>query len=216
MRLVLALALCYLVGSIPTAVWVGKITRGIDVRQHGSGNAGATNALRVLGWKPGLLVMLLDMGKGFLAVLLFANIAIPHGTLLPDVVRVLAGSFAILGHVFPFTIGFRGGKGVGTAAGVMFALAPMVTVGAIILWIVIVSLTRFVSLGSMTAAISVPLFLLLGKLTLGREPGQALMIFGLILALAVLVSHHANIKRLMAGKENKLTIRRKPVQGGSS
>jgi glycerol-3-phosphate acyltransferase PlsY len=206
MRLVFALALGYLLGSVPLAVWMGKATKGIDIREFGSGNAGATNAIRVLGLKPGLFVLALDMAKGLAAVLLVAKIAQSHVAIDPNLTRILTGSCAILGHIFPVTLGFRGGKGVGTGAGVMFALAPLVTLCALVLWVVIVAATRYVSVASMIAAVAMPVMLILVKPIFGNDPGIELLCFSLLLAVAVMMSHHANIRRLLAGRENKFTL----------
>ena len=206
MSIALAFILGYLLGSLPLAVWVGKITKRIDIREHGSGNAGATNALRVLGLRAGFLVLALDMAKGLAAVLVISRIAPLISVNDPNLVRVLTGGCAILGHIFPITTGFRGGKGVGTGAGVMFALAPVVTLCVLSIWAGIVAVTRYVSLASMIAAISVPILLVFRKLALGTEPGGGLMFFSVLLAAAVLLSHRANIRRLLAGKENKLTL----------
>ena len=206
MRLALTLMLSYLLGSIPVAVWMGKIVRGIDIRDHGSGNAGATNALRVLGTKYGVLVLAMDMVKGLLAVLVVSKIGQMEFASYPNLLPVLAGSCAILGHVFPVTTGFRGGKGVGTAAGVMLALAPVVTLCVLVLWAAIVAATRYVSVASMVAAISLPLLLILMKVVFENDPGRAITSFSVIIALAVLIRHHGNIGRLLAGKENKLTL----------
>jgi glycerol-3-phosphate acyltransferase PlsY len=206
MRLALTLMLSYLLGSIPVAVWMGKIVRGIDIRDHGSGNAGATNALRVLGTKYGVLVLVLDMVKGLLAVLVVSKIGQMEFAAYPNLLPVLAGSCAILGHVFPVTTGFRGGKGVGTAAGVMLALAPVVTLCVLVLWAAIVAATRYVSVASMVAAISAPLLLILRKVVFENDPGIATTSFSVIMALAVMIRHHGNIGRLLAGRENKLTL----------
>jgi glycerol-3-phosphate acyltransferase PlsY len=206
MRLILVLVLGYLLGSLPLALWMGKFTRGIDIREYGSGNAGATNALRVLGLKAGLLVLALDMAKGLAAVLVISRVAPPLSVDDPSLARVLTGGCAILGHIFPITTGFRGGKGVGTGAGVMFALTPVVTLCVLMLWVGIVAATRYVSLASMIAAVFVPALLVFGKLFLGNEPGRALISFSMLLAAAVLLSHHANIRRLLAGRENKFTL----------
>lgn len=207
MRLVLALVISYLLGSVPAAVWVGKISRGIDIREHGSGNAGATNALRVLGFKHGLLVLALDMAKGLLAVLVVSRIAWPVSVSDPSLGPVLSGSCAILGHIFPITIGFKGGKGVGTAAGVMFALTPVVTSCVLALWTAVVAVTRYVSLASMAAALALPVLLALEKIALRSGPGRALIFFSVALAVTVLISHRANIRRLLAGRENKFTLK---------
>jgi glycerol-3-phosphate acyltransferase PlsY len=202
----LIMVVSYLLGSIPTAVWMGKAVRGVDVRDYGSGNAGATNALRVLGLKWGLLVMAIDMGKGLLAVLVLAPLVPSTALLGASLVPVLVGGAAILGHIFPVTIGFRGGKGVGTGAGVLFALAPVVTLCAVIIWVLIVTATRYVSLGSIVAAILFAPMLLLSGWVAGNEPGWPLLIFSVALAIAVLISHRSNINRLLSGTENKLSL----------
>jgi len=206
MRFILILLLSYLLGSIPTAVWLGKMARKVDIREHGSGNSGATNALRVLGWRWGLAVLVLDISKGLAAVLLLVPLLAagpPHD---PTLLSVLAGAAAIVGHVFPVTIGFRGGKGVGTSAGVMFALSPLVALAALIIWLAVVAATRYVSLGSMLAVVSVtPLLILHGYLS-DAGVKSPLLGFALLLAIGVLVSHRANIKRLLEGRENRLSL----------
>jgi glycerol-3-phosphate acyltransferase PlsY len=206
MRLALALAISYLLGSVPTAVWVGRLVRGVDVREHGSRNAGATNALRVLGLRWGLVVLFVDVGKGLMAVLLVSRIVPQEMFSDHQLAGILTGSLAIVGHVFPVTLGFRGGKGVGTGAGVMFALLPLVTLSAVVLWAAIVVATRYVSLGSMVAAIFVPLMLLLQMRIAGGDLSRSLLLFSLALAAVVLLSHHANIRRLLEGRENKITL----------
>jgi glycerol-3-phosphate acyltransferase PlsY len=215
MGLIIILLFSYLIGSIPTAVWLGRMVRGVDVRDFGSGNAGATNAFRVLGLKWGLVVMALDMGKGLLAVLVVSRLLTVGRPADPTLVSVLAGVAAVCGHIFPVTVGFRGGKGVGTSAGVMFALAPLATLTALVIWIIIVVLTRYVSLGSMIAALSLPLLMVAYRNLFGFELGRPLLIFSLLLALGVLISHRANIGRLIAGKENRLSLHH-PASGRSS
>jgi len=207
MQVILILTAGYLLGSIPTGVWLGKWFRKVDIREHGSGNAGATNALRVLGVKWGLVVMALDILKGLAAVLLLVPLLTFGRPIDPALLRVLAGTAAVVGHVFPVAIGFRGGKGVGTSAGVMFALAPLVALTALIIWLAVVAATRYVSLGSMLAAVSVtPLLFLQGAL-LGAAPPRPLLIFAVLLALGVLISHRANIGRLLQGNENRLSLK---------
>ena len=206
MQIVLIVAAAYLLGSIPTGVWLGKWFRRVDIREHGSGNAGATNALRVLGLKWGLAVLAVDVSKGLAAVLLLAPLLTFGRPADPELLRVLAGTAAIVGHIFPVTIGFRGGKGVGTSAGVMFALAPLVALTALVIWLIVVVATRYVSLGSILAALSVtPLLILQGAL-FEVAPSRPLLIFALLLALGVLASHRANIGRLLRGKENRLSL----------
>jgi glycerol-3-phosphate acyltransferase PlsY len=213
MHLILILLISYLLGSIPTAVWLGKLFRKIDIREHGSGNAGATNALRVLGLKWGFVVMALDVSKGLAAVLLVAPLLTigrpPDATLI----SVLAGTAAIVGHIFPVTTGFRGGKGVGTSAGVMFALAPLVALTALAIWLVVVVATRYVSLGSMLATLSIPpLLILRGYLLDGAIEGP-LLGFAVLLAIGMLVSHRANIGRLLQGRENRISLTTSRTKG---
>ncbi len=213
MNIVLIVAASYLLGSIPTAVWLGKWSCKTDIREHGSGNAGATNALRVLGLKWGLIIMVLDILKGLAAVLLLAPLLTFGRPSDPQLLSVLAGAAAIMGHIFPATIGFRGGKGVGTGAGVMFALAPLVALTALIIWVIVVTATRYVSLGSMLAALSLtPLLFLQGAL-FDAPPGGALLIFAVLLTIGVLVSHRANIGRLLERRENRLSLRKPRMKG---
>jgi len=213
MQIFLILVAGYLLGSIPTAVWLGKWFGKIDIREHGSGNAGATNALRVLGRKWGLVVLALDISKGLAAVLLLVPLLTfgrPHD---PGLLSVLAGTAAIVGHIFPVTIGFRGGKGVGTSAGVMFALAPLVALTALVIWVAVVSVTRYVSLGSMLAALSVTPLLILQGILLDAAPQRPLLVFALLLAVGVLASHRANIGRLLRGSENRLSLTSSQTKG---
>jgi glycerol-3-phosphate acyltransferase PlsY len=213
MQIILILAAGYLLGSIPTAVWLGKWFRKVDIREHGSGNAGATNALRVLGVKWGLVIMALDILKGLAAVLLLVPLLTFGRPTDPALLRVLAGTAAVIGHIFPVTIGFRGGKGVGTSAGVMFALAPLVALTALVIWLAVVAATRYVSLGSMLAAVSVAPLLLLQGAVLGAAPTRPLLIFAVLLALGVLISHRANIGRLLQGNENRLSLKPSTKKG---
>ncbi|MDZ7374729.1 MAG: glycerol-3-phosphate 1-O-acyltransferase PlsY, partial [candidate division KSB1 bacterium] len=156
LRILFAAVLSYLMGGFPTAIVVGKLFRGIDIRQYGSGNAGATNAFRVLGWKLALPVVLIDVFKGVAAVLFVAPLALPSAVLPAEAVRLICGVAAVAGHVWTPYAGFRGGKGVGTGFGAMIAIAPLPTAMASIVWIWVVLLTGYVSLASMLGAASVP------------------------------------------------------------
>jgi len=213
MQIGLIMAAGYLLGSIPTAVWLGKWFRKTDIREHGSRNAGATNALRVLGLKWGLVVLALDISKGLAAVLLLVPLLNFGRSPDPGLLKVLAGTAAIVGHVFPVTIGFRGGKGVGTSAGVMFALAPLVALTALAIWVAVVAATRFISLGSMLAAVSVAPLLILQGVLRDISPQRPLLVFALLLAVGVLASHRANIGRLLRGSENRLSLKTSPKKG---
>lgn len=215
--LVIAL-LSYLVGSIPASVWIGKGLYGIDVREHGSGNAGATNAFRVLGWKAGVLATVVDMGKGFVAAGVIAQLRIdpvPVVTPLWEVgtfVGVFAAIVAILGHMFPIWARFQGGKGVNTAAGALFALAPIsmaITLGVFLLALVT---TRYVSLSSILASIAFPTTVAIRKYVLGADLDGSLLVISILMALSIIVAHHANIGRLLQGQENRVKSFR-PAQG---
>ncbi len=207
--LLLILLLSYLAGSIPGSLWVGRWVYGVDLRAHGSGNPGATNAFRVLGWKAGLLATLLDMGKGLLAAGLLAMIRLGP---LPDLVaestlmlQLGAGLAAVVGHMYPIMAGFRGGKGVNTAAGVLLAITPwnflvVLTTFSLVLW-----RTKYVSFASICGSAMYPISLLAMRYGLGwTQIGTPLIVFAVILALGIVLAHTSNIKRLMRGAENKI------------
>jgi len=191
----------YLLGSIPTAVWVGKYFHGVDVREHGSGNAGATNTIRVLGWKTGIPVLIVDLAKGSIAALLphFLKLAPPDSALLTNL-QILTGLTAIVGHIFPIYAGFRGGKGVATVFGVLLAIHPGVTLVCFGVFLIVLALTGIVSVSSMSAGIAFPIFLL----TVFDTPSLIFKIFSVVIAIALLITHRNNIKRLLKGEEKKL------------
>lgn len=198
---VLAIVLAYLLGSIPAAVWIGKRFHNIDVRQHGSGNAGTTNVIRVLGWKTGIPVLLIDLGKGWLAAMLpiFFKLAEPESAMITNL-QILAGVTAIVGHIFPLFAGFRGGKGVATVFGVLLALQPLLTISCFGVFLVILLITGIVSVASMTAGITFPILLFL----VINTPSVVFKIFSVVVAVAMLITHRKNIGRLMRGEESKL------------
>jgi glycerol-3-phosphate acyltransferase PlsY len=205
--IVISLIAAYFLGSIPTAVWVGKKFHNIDVREHGSGNAGATNVIRVLGWKTGIPVLLADLAKGWLAAMLpvFLNAATPESALLKDL-QIAAGIIAITGHIFPVFAGFRGGKGVATMFGVLLALHPVLTLCSVGVFLTILLITGIVSVSSMTAGISFPVMLF----TIFGSPSTVFKVFSVIVAVALIITHRKNIGRLLNGEEKKLfTIGRK-------
>jgi len=197
----------YIIGSIPSAVWAGKLFHGIDVREHGSGNAGATNVIRVLGWKTGVPVLMFDLAKGSLATLLprLLNLAPAESALLVNL-QILTGFAAIIGHIFPLFAGFRGGKGVATMFGVLVAIHPAVTLVCLGIFLLIFLVTGIVSVSSMTAGIAFPVFLL----TLFDTPSLLFKIFSVFVAVALLVTHRKNIRRLLKGEEKKL-FRKKEI-----
>lgn len=197
---VLALILSYLAGSIPSAVWAGRIFHGIDIREHGSGNAGATNTIRVLGWKTGVPVLVFDLAKGWLAASLpvFLNAA-PAGSQQMTVIQIACGVAAIIGHVFPVFAGFRGGKGVATTFGVLLALYPLLTLSCAGIFLVVLLISNYVSLSSMIAGIMFPVLLM----TVFHTPSLLLKIFSVVIAIALVVTHRKNIGRLVRGEEKK-------------
>lgn len=195
----------YLLGSIPSAVWFGKWFNGIDVREHGSGNAGATNTIRVLGYKAGIPVLLFDVFKGFLAVKLVGWLHLPgiSGTSLVYV-EIGAAIAAVTGHVFPLFAGFRGGKGVGTLAGVGIALYPLALLMVLGIFIVVLAIFRYVSLASVTAALLFPLVVVF----VTGETRPPMVLLALAVALFIPVTHRKNIRRLFKGEENKFDFKR--------
>jgi acyl phosphate:glycerol-3-phosphate acyltransferase len=200
MQLVAAIVASYLLGSIPAAYLAGR-SRGIDLRKHGSGNLGATNVIRVLGTKIGLLVFAVDMAKGAIPVAFFPRwvpvAAMPMGS--ATVVAILCGIAAIIGHVRPIYLMFgRGGKGVATAAGVFLALAPIQTTLALLIFAVVLLSSGFVSLGSLTSAATLPV--LLGVTVGVRSP---LFTISIVVAAFVFWTHRANIARLRNGQEHR-------------
>ena len=196
----------YLFGSIPTAVWVGKIFHGIDIREHGSGNAGATNVIRVLGWKTGIPVLIVDIAKGWAAAMLpvfFLSGNIPESGIINY--QIFAGILAITGHVFPVFAGFRGGKGVGSTFGVLLALNPLLTLSCMGVFLAILFITGYVSVSSMIAGISFPVFLF----TLFRTPSLVFKIFSVVVAVSLIFTHRKNIGRLIRGEESKFIRKNK-------
>jgi glycerol-3-phosphate acyltransferase PlsY len=201
MNFVIVFLLAYLLGSIPASVWIGKAFHNIDVREHGSGNAGTTNTIRVLGWKTGIPVLLIDAGKGWLAAMLpvLFNLAEPGSAAIINL-QILAGITAIVGHIFPVLAGFRGGKGVATVFGVLLALKFLLTLSCFGVFLSIVLTTGIVSLSSMTAGIAFPVFLFL----VFDTPSVVFKVFSVLVAIALLITHKKNIKRLLKGEEARL------------
>lgn len=197
---VLALILSYLAGSIPSAVWAGRIFHGIDIREHGSGNAGATNTIRVLGWKTGVPVLVFDLAKGWLAASLpvFLNAA-TAGSQQMTALQIACGVAAIIGHVFPVFAGFHGGKGVATTFGVLLALYPLLTLSCAGIFLVVLLISNYVSLSSMAAGIMFPILLM----TVFHTPSLLLKIFSIVIAIALVITHRKNIGRLVRGEEKK-------------
>ncbi|MES2778510.1 MAG: glycerol-3-phosphate 1-O-acyltransferase PlsY [Bacteroidota bacterium] len=197
----------YLLGSIPTAVWVGKLFFGIDVREHGSGNAGATNTLRTLGKPAGFSVLFIDFAKGFAAAGLVYLDSTPMSLTEQLNMQMLLGAIAVLGHVFPVFAGFKGGKGIATLIGVITAMSGWLALGCFITFVIIVSISKYISLGSMVSAILCPLYA--GLIYDWQQP--TFLYFCSAIAVLVVYTHRANIGRLRAGNENKFSLNKKPT-----
>jgi glycerol-3-phosphate acyltransferase PlsY len=198
------IAVSYLIGAIPTAIIIGKVFCNTDVRQHGSGSAGATNTWRVLGWKAGIIVLTLDVGKGVVTTTLVPMLPLGSGGLPPELVAILCGLAAVTGHVFPIYAGFRGGKGVATAAGMLAAIAPIsVGIAASVFGITLV-LFRRVSLGSIIGALTIPLSLVLINRYTAIHHHALLIWLGIVLCMFILFTHRGNILRLVRGEERAL------------
>jgi glycerol-3-phosphate acyltransferase PlsY len=190
------------VGSIPTSYILGKKIKKIDIREHGSGNVGATNALRVLGTKYGIIALILDMAKGAIPVFIGKYFA------FSDPWLIIIALTAILGHIFTIFLNFKGGKGVATSAGVFIALAPLSVGIALVVFIITVWLTRFVSLGSILAAIT----LFISELIINIQNGfqaKEILVLVFVISVFIIVKHKSNIQRLLAGNENKLSFKKK-------
>jgi glycerol-3-phosphate acyltransferase PlsY len=200
---IILIILAYIIGSIPTAVWVSKSVFGIDIRDYGSGNAGATNSFRVLGTKWGSFVMLVDVTKGIIATSLY--ILIPF-YLTNELARtnfmIALGMAAVLGHILPIFANFRGGKGVATLLGMALAIQPLVALICLVVFLITLISTRFVSLSSMLAGVAFMVLILF----IFNEKETIYRLFAIIVAMMVVVTHQKNISRLLKGTENKVPI----------
>jgi glycerol-3-phosphate acyltransferase PlsY len=216
--LAIIVILSYLVGSIPNSIIISKLVRGIDIREHGSGNAGGTNVMRVLGWKYGVLVIFLDALKGSIAVVLIARLfygPLPFENVSPfddfTLVQVIAGISAVIGHIWTVFAGFRGGKGIATALGMLLMLITVDMLIAVGIFTLVVVISRYVSLGSIIAAISVPSTLFIRENLFHVDIQGYSTIFPFILAVTALVifTHRKNLVRILSGNENKISFRKK-------
>jgi len=190
----------YLVGAFPTSYVAGKVFKGIDLREHGSRNLGATNVYRVLGWKFAVPVAIVDILKGTLPVVAFAP-RVSDSTL----VAMLVGAMAVVGHVFSVFVGGKGGKGVATSAGVMLGLAPAAVGICMLIWVILVRTTGYVSLGSMLGAVALPI-----GLYVLHPDRRELVLPSVALAALIVLLHRANIRRLLSGTENRFGRRAAP------
>ena len=206
MNEMMLIVLAYLLGSIPTSIWVSKAVFGIDIRQFGSGNAGATNTFRVLGSKWGAFVMTADISKGLIATSLY--IFLPFyldNELARTNFMIVLGMAAVIGHIFPIWADFRGGKGVATILGMALAIQPIVALICMLVFLVTLFSTRFVSLSSILASV---VFMVL-ILFIFNEKETSYRLFAIIVALMVVITHQKNIGRLLNGKENKAPLFKK-------
>ena len=210
--LAIIVILSYLIGSIPNSIIISKMVRGIDIREHGSGNAGGTNVMRVLGWKYGVLVIFLDALKGAIAVVLIARLfygPLPFENVSPfddfTLVQIIAGIAAVIGHVWTVFAGFKGGKGIATALGMLLMLITIDMLIAVGIFTLVVLISRYVSLGSIIAAISVPSTLFIRENLFHVDiPGYSTLLpFVIGVTLLVIYTHRKNLVRILNGNENK-------------
>jgi len=206
--------LSYLIGSVPSSIWVGKVVKGVDIRNHGSGNAGATNTFRLLGWPSGVTVLLIDVFKGFVCAYWVSQIAYHIGSgpvaLIPNweinsFLAITCGLIAVVGHMFPLYAHFDGGKGMATAAGMLLGIEPISVGITFAVFLIILFSFNYVSLASLVAAFIYPLMLLLLRYGFKWDIDGSILIFGALVGLAIIVKHRGNINRLLNGDENKVS-----------
>ncbi len=191
----------YLIGAIPSSVWIGKRFYNIDIREHGSGNAGATNTLRILGKRAGFIVLFIDIFKAWFATEVLSNLANNQ-----SIEYMLAmGLVAVLGHIFPIYIGFRGGKGIASLLGVIIAIHPLASLFSVLVFLISLIKSRFVSLSSILAACSFPLSILYYF----KSESNSLIIFSFMVATLVIFTHKKNIERLFKKEESKVNLPKK-------
>lgn len=212
--LLIIVILSYLVGSFPTSIIVTKLVKGIDIRNYGSGNAGGTNVIRILGWEIGVIVIAFDIFKGYFATMVVTRLMagpVPFENITPfediTIIRIIAGCSAIVGHIWTIFGGFRGGKGIATAAGVLLGLAPVEVLITLGIFLIVFVISRYVSLGSIASAFAFPLamFFRHNIFNANLQGYHTLIFFSIGISILILYTHRQNIKRLLAGTENRLT-----------
>lgn len=208
--------LSYLVGSVPFGLIISRLWKGIDIRNYGSKNAGFTNVYRVVGTLPAVLVLVLDIAKGITSVLLITRIFANSASLNPIDLKLIACICVILGHVFPLFAGFRGGKGIATGLGALVSIIPAEISLALILFLLIVAATRFISLGSLSATTLVMLALVVERYYLDKEVPTTLLLTFFLLTVFIFFNHRSNIKRLLQGKENKFGRKKVDLESSST
>ena len=206
---ILSLILAYLIGSIPTAVWIGKVFYNLDVREHGSGNAGATNTFRILGKAAGIPVLIFDILKGILAISLATTLGdyIKGGDSLINL-KMALGVSAFLGHLYPIYVGFRGGKGVATMLGIIISLNYPSALLAVAVFLIVFIISKYVSLSAMIAAYSYPVFIL----AIYKSNSPTMVVFSLLVAVIITITHQKNIERLLNSKESKISLFKPKLQ----
>lgn len=205
--------LSYLIGSIPSSLWTGRIFYDIDIREHGSGNAGATNTFRILGWKAGTAVLLFDFGKGLFCTTVIAGLAwiiadgpvtLYSGWEIESMVVIFSGVAAVIGHMYPIYAGFSGGKGAATATGMLYGIEPISISISLAVFLIVMITTRYVSLGSIIGSLIYPFSQLTLRYVFNKDIDGSIILFSSILALAIIIKHKGNIKRLRDGNENRI------------
>lgn len=206
--------LSYLVGSIPSSIWVGKLVKGVDIRKHGSGNAGATNTFRLLGWKPGVAVLAIDFFKGYVSSYWISQLAYSIGSgpvalfefwEVGPFLMIVCGMAAIVGHMFPLYAKFDGGKGMATAGGMLCGIEPVSVGIAAIVFTIVMLVSRYVSLASLITAFVYPLLLVMLRYGFGWDLDGSILLLGGIVGLGIIIKHRGNIRRLLNGTENQIS-----------
>jgi acyl phosphate:glycerol-3-phosphate acyltransferase len=213
LSIAVVLIICYLIGAIPSSLWTGKLFFGVDIREHGSGNAGATNTFRILGWKAGTGVLLFDFGKGLLCTTVIYKLAYDigagpvsfyEGWDVEAMLLILCGVAAVAGHMFPIYAGFKGGKGAATACGMLYGIEPISISISLAVFLIVMFSTHYVSLGSIFSSIIYPFSQLILRYGFDWHIDGSIIIFSSALAIGIVVKHKGNIRRLREGTENRI------------
>lgn len=218
LNLLVIILLSYLVGSIPSGMIIARKFGNINIKEHGSGNVGGTNVFRVMGWKFGISVILLDALKGAIAVILISRLywgsfPFPNQTPFDDftLVQIMAGITAVIGHVWTIFADFKGGKGIATGLGVLITIITLDIALALAVFVIVVSLSKYISLGSISAAVSIPIIMIVRENIFGVDIQgyHTILPFVIVLAIMVIYTHRSNIIRLLNGNENQISFSKK-------
>lgn len=221
LALIVVIVISYLIGAIPSALWTGKLFFKVDIRDYGSGNAGATNTFRILGWKAGVGVLLFDFGKGLLCTTLVSRLAwtigsgpaqIYPGWDVEPMLLIICGVAAVIGHMFPVYANFSGGKGAATACGMLYGIEPISISISLAVFLILMFSTRYVSVGSISGAIVYPITQFILRYGFGWDIDGSILLFSSALAIGIVIKHKGNIKRLLNGTENRVRSF-KPAKG---